>query len=69
MVRAKFDATMPNTHSRHEPLLERDRAINKDVRRWMRNGYEATVRLVEESARRAEFEGKVGRGRRVRFDM
>ena len=35
----------------------------------MRNGYEATVRLVEESARRAEFEGKVGRGRRVRFDM
>ena len=69
MVRAKFDATMPNNHSRHEPLLERDIAINKDVRRWMRNSYEATVRLKEASARRAEFESKVGRGRRVRFNM
>ena len=35
----------------------------------MRNSFEATARLREASARRTEFENKVGRGRRVRFDM
>ena len=35
----------------------------------MRNSYEAEARLREARARRAEFESKMRRVRRVRFDM
>ena len=52
-----------------EPELEGDIAVDKDARRWMRNSYEAEARLREARARRAEFEGKMRRVRRVRFDM
>ena len=65
----RFDASMPDNYRWDEPELEGDIAIDKDIKRWMRNSYEATARLRKASARRAEFEGKVGRGRRVRFDM
>ena len=60
---------MPDNYDFDEPELEGDVAVDKDIRRWMRNSYEATARLREASARRAEFEGKVAGVRRVRFDM
>ena len=68
-AKVKFDASMPDDYDFDEPELEGDIAVDKDVRRWMRNSYKAEARLREARARRAEFEGKMRRVRRVRFDM
>ena len=70
-AKTKFDASMPDNYCWEEPELEGDIAIDKDVRKWMRDSCEATARLREASARRAEFENKVRRRHtnRVRFDM
>ena len=68
-AKTRFDASMPNNYCWDKPELEGDIAVDKDIRRLMRTSYEATAQLREASARRTEFENKVGRGRRVRFDM
>ena len=68
-AKVKFDASMPDNYDFDEPELEGDIAVDKEVRRWMRNSYEAEARLREARARRAEFEGKMRSVRRVRFDM
>ena len=53
----------------YEPELEGDIALDKEVRGIMRSSHEAAARLREARARRAEFENKMRRVRRVRFDM
>ena len=68
-AKTKFDASMPDNYCWEEPELEGDIAIDKDVRRWMRDSCEATARLREASARRAEFENKVRRRHTIEYAL
>ena len=50
-AKVKFDASMLNNYDFDEPEFEGDIAVDKEVRRWMRNSYEAEARLREARAR------------------